>query len=281
MIGPPAAGYHARIPPARQRPLRLNTASSPALLPWVLGTLSAILLFAAAVLAWMVQRRQERRLTALEWSLTSRPVFNADERKVYRLLREALPHHVVLAKLPLLRFCQPTDPQDIPRWARRLANLHVSFAICSANGRVLAALDVEGARSHSRRSQQLKQAVLAACRIRYLRCAADMLPSVPELQLLVPQASPLAQAPQAAGWRPADRARGPEGRLARPRAPLWDDSGFSSQDSFFGTSAAQDPAASEFGMLRAANEFPGPDDFDDPVDDHHDESHRPWRQSRH
>lgn len=237
-------------------------------------------MFAAAVLAWVVQRRRERRQSSLEWSLTSRPVFNADERRVYRQLREALPHHVVLAKLPLLRFCQPTDPRDIPRWARRLGTLHVSFAICSANGRVLAALDLEGSRGHSRRSQQVKQAVLAACRVRYLRCAADMLPSVPELQLLVPHPAPMAQTPQGTGWRPADLPRGSEARPARPRTPLWEDSGFA-QDSFFGTSSDPDTGSSEFGMLRAANEFPGPDDFDDPVDEHHDESHRPWRRSRH
>ena len=30
-----------------------------------------------------------------EWSLTARPVFSSDERRVYRLLKEALPHHVI------------------------------------------------------------------------------------------------------------------------------------------------------------------------------------------
>lgn len=256
----------------------LNTASSSPLLPWLLGTLSATLLFAAAVLAWLVQRRKEKRELPLEWSLTSRPVFHADERRLYRQLREALPHHVVLAKLPLVRFCQPTDPRDIRRWARLLGPLHVGFAICSPNGRVLAALDIDRGGGASRRSAQLKQTVLAACRVRYLRCPSDLLPSVPELQLLVPHPGPLDQAPsasrvQATGGFSTARARG-----ARAGAPLWEDSGFAT-DSWFGPQAEPDAASGGFGVLHAANEFPGPDDFDEAIDAHHDEPHRGWRRS--
>lgn len=245
----------------------------------MLATLSATLLFAAAVLAWVVQRRREKAAPPLEWSLTSRPVFNADERRLYRQLREALPHHVVLAKLPLVRFCQPADPQDIRRWARWLGTLQVSFAVCSANGRVLAAIDLDHGHGTSRRSLQIKQSVLAACRVRYLRCPADLLPSVPELQLLVPHPSPMAQAPSGARVRADEPAPSARPRAARPRTPLWDDSAFT-HDSWFDTRAEAEPAASEFGMLHAANEFPGPDDFDDPQDTHHDEPHQPRHRTR-
>jgi hypothetical protein len=54
-------------------------------------------------------------------------------------LREALPHHIVLSKLPLVRFCQPNDPGEVQFWYDLLGTNHVGFAICSANGRVLAA----------------------------------------------------------------------------------------------------------------------------------------------
>jgi hypothetical protein len=37
---------------------------------------------------------------------------------------------------------------------------------------------------------QIKEAVLAACAIRYVRYPADQTPSIPELQLLVPLESP-------------------------------------------------------------------------------------------
>ena len=74
---------------------------------------------------------------------SARPVFSSDERRVYRQLREALPHHIVLSKLPMVRFCQPTDPSEVRFWYELLGSIHVTFAICSANGRVLAAIDMQ------------------------------------------------------------------------------------------------------------------------------------------
>ena len=118
------------------------------LLPWILASLSLALLLGAAVL-WMLHGRKARpRPLPTEWTLTPRPVFNTDERRVYRQLREALPHHVLLSKLPLVRFCQPVDPDEVRYWYELLGSINVTFAICSANGRVLAAIDLEIGRAH-------------------------------------------------------------------------------------------------------------------------------------
>ncbi|MBE0549299.1 MAG: DUF2726 domain-containing protein, partial [Rubrivivax sp.] len=156
-------------------------------LPWILASLSLALLLAAGVL-WLTRRQRPRsRPLPTEWTLTARPVFSSDERRVYRHLREALPHHIVLSKLPLVRFSQPTDPNEVRFWYTLLGSLNVTFAICSANGRVLAAIDLDNDRGDSRRATQIKQSVLAACRVRYVRCPVDHLPSMAELQLLVPQ----------------------------------------------------------------------------------------------
>lgn len=216
-------------------------------LPWLLASASLALLALAAVL-WLVRQRSPRaRPLPTEWTLAPRPVFGSDERRVYRQLREALPHHVVLAKLPLVRFTQPTDPQEVRYWYDLLGSIHVSFAVCSANGRVLAVIDLDNDRSNSRRVLQIKQSVLAACRIRYLRCPADHLPSIPELQLLVPLNNATARAPQ-----PASAAMGGGGAVGsrrRERPTLWQDSGFM-QDSFFGPDAQPDFATSGFGSLR-------------------------------
>ena len=156
-------------------------------LPWILASLSLALLLAAGVLWLSRQQRPKSRPLPTEWTLTARPVFSSDERRVYRHLREALPHHIVLSKLPLVRFSQPTDPSEVRFWYQLLGSLNVTFAICSANGRVLAAIDLDNERGDSRRAMQIKQSVLAACRVRYLRCPVDHLPSVAELQLMVPQ----------------------------------------------------------------------------------------------
>lgn len=238
------------------------------LLPWILASLSLALLLGAAVL-WMLHGRKPKlRALPTEWTLTPRPVFSTDERRVYRQLREALPHHIVLSKLPLVRFCQPVDPSQVRYWYDLLGSVNVTFAVCSANGRVLAAIDLNSERAPSRRSMQIKQSVLAACRVRYLRCSVDQLPSIPELQLLVPQSSAGTRGPQPAPAQAQTRASAVMNAAMTPkrreRATLWQDSGFL-QDSFFGADATSDLGVnSSFGSPRSgvmARELPGvPDD---------------------
>lgn len=232
------------------------------LLPWILASLSLALLLGAAVL-WVLHGRKPRlRPLPTEWTLTPRPVFSTDERRVYRQLREALPHHVLLSKLPLVRFCQPEDPHEVRYWYELLGSINVTFAICSANGRVLAAIDLDNERAPSRRSSQIKQSVLAACRVRYLRCQVDQLPSIPELQLLVPQSSAGSRGPQPAPaqTRAAAVISPALTPQRRERATLWQDSGFL-QDSFFGADATSDLGGhSGFGSPRSgvtARELPG------------------------
>lgn len=179
-------------------------------LAWILVLVSAVSVGALAYLLLERRRETDQDLPA-EWLLTSRPVFSAHERRVHRQLREALPQQVVLAKLPLIRFCQPADPAQVRYWFDLLGALHVTFAVCTNNGRVLAAIDLEDGRNPARRSVQIKQAVLAACRVRYVRYEADHTPSVPELQLLVPPASAPLQPGTVADARTGPRRTGTVG----------------------------------------------------------------------
>ena len=135
------------------------------LLPWIIAGLSALAVLGLLAALLLRRPRRERKPLPTEWSLSPRPVFSADERRVFRLLREALPHHVVLCKLPVVRFCQPTEARDVRYWYELLGGISVNFAICSPNGRVLAAIDLETDRPGSSRSLQIKQAVLAAIEI--------------------------------------------------------------------------------------------------------------------
>lgn len=160
------------------------------LIAWTPTIAAAALALAAALMAallwWRSQHRPGSRPLPADWALSPRPVFSSHEKRLYRQLHDALPQHVVLAKLPLVRFCQPLDPRQVSYWYDLLSGSHVAFAICSASGRVLAAVDVETERSSSRRTQIIKQSVLEACRVRYLRCRPDELPSRAALQGLVP-----------------------------------------------------------------------------------------------
>src|SRR5215218_7785438 len=201
------------------------------MLPWI-AVLAVVVAVVAAVLVWALRPKRPAAPAPLptEWALTARPVFNTDERRVYRLLREALPHHIVLSKLPLVRFCQPTDPSQVRYWYDLLGSNHATFAICSTNGRVLAAIDLDTDRGNSRRVLQIKQSVLGACRVRYLRCPVDHLPTVAELQLLVPSSNAPGRGPQPAPAPPYDLTAGGESQTSTvatkrsERSALWHDS---------------------------------------------------------
>ena len=238
----------------------------------LLVVLSALAGAAAATATWVWWLRRPPKPVPLpsEWALSARPVFSTDERRVYRLLREALPHHIVLSKLPLVRFSQPVDPSRVRYWYDLLGSIHVTFAVCSANGRVLAAIDLDTDRGNSRRVLQIKQAVLGACRVRYLRCPVENLPSVAELQLLVPQAGANARGPQAATapthslHQARDTLASTVANRRAERTALWQDSSLF-QDSFFAPDTRSEGSGqSEFGTLGPGS---GPRSRPSPLDD--------------
>ncbi len=207
---------------------------------WI-AALAACVLGLSIGLVWALRRStQGGNGLPAEWLLTARPVFTTDERRVFRLLREALPQHVVLSKLPLVRFCQPTEAKEVRYWFDLLGAANVTFAICSTNGRVLAAIDLEGERGVTPRSLQIKQAVLSTCRVRYLRCGMDQLPSIAELQRLVPESLQL-RSPRPAPALPRHRsspredefrgdfsadARGEDWHQPTQPQPLWQEARF-------------------------------------------------------
>ena len=219
-------------------------------LPWLIATAAVSVLTVLAAF-WLLRHNRPTKpdpaALPLEWDLLPRPVFTADESRLYRLLCDALPHHTVLAKLPLVRFCQPSDAKRVRYWYSLLGATHVGFAVCSANGRVLAAIDLSYDRGGlPARATRIKQSVLGACRVRYLRCSADHLPSIPELQLLVPQSVGASRGPQPArgqssksgtsampGALPGtQQGSGEPGSRRRQRSTLWQESSAFS-DSFF------------------------------------------------
>jgi len=199
---------------------------------WIIA--AACLTVLIGLLIWSARARQSRRKRLpAEWALTSRSVFSIEERRFYRHLCAALPEHIVLAKLPLVRFCQPTDANQVRYWYDMLGVIHVSFAICSGSGRVLAAVDVEGERGSSRRTLQVKESVLAACGVRYLRCPPDAPPSAQALQQLVPAMT----VSRTAVPSPVAETRNKLSRIVatrrQERASRWQDSTQSAPDSTF------------------------------------------------
>jgi hypothetical protein len=159
---------------------------------WILALLVLALAVPLGLFVVLRAPRRDRPVDALpsRWPLVARPVLNGTERRLYRLICDALPGHLVFAKLPLVRMCHPADPdpKQVRYWFRLLGSTHVSFAVCDGRGRVLAAVDLVSEQSPpSLRTQRVKAAVLHACGVRYLSCTGDTLPTQPTLRSLVPQ----------------------------------------------------------------------------------------------
>ncbi len=223
-------------------------ASGP--LHWVL-LLSALVLGGVLGAWWQVQRQKAlRRNWPRAWNLTGRPVFSAHERALYRELRLALPQHVILSKVGLLRFCQSASDADARAWYERLQALNVSFAVCTPQGLVVSVVDVapHNERKGSR-SQKMKEAALLACRVRYVRCLPGQWPQ-PGLMAawVLGQSGASTAAPALGHIEQADPLHDAGHELARKlkerraeRAVRWAESSFS-QDSFFAPDSRYDDA---------------------------------------
>ncbi|WP_290871608.1 DUF2726 domain-containing protein [Aquabacterium sp.] len=245
----------------------------------VLAVLLAML--GGVLLGWALhdwRQRANRKEWPQRWRLNARPLFTAHERALYRELRAALPHHVIMAKVSLLRFCQAAEQKEAKPWFERLQALHVGLAVCTPNGAVISAIDIEhdlGGRG-LRRSQRMKEAVLEACRVRYVRCLPGQWPPA---HLLAGWA--LGQGVQTHGEQPhfrpygasedpgAEAVHDASDLLARKlrqrraeRAARWAESSFA-QDSFFAFDSRLDAAANSspapLGALPDAHAAPATD----------------------
>jgi hypothetical protein len=220
-------------------------------------------------LGWVWQKytkQAARRQWPRRWNLNARPLFSVHERALYRDLRAALPHHVVLAKVSMLRFCQSSDASDAKAWYERLQALHVSLVVCTPHGLVVSVIDIDnnpGSKS-GQRAQKLKEAVLEACRIRYLRCLPGQWPQANLLASWAIGHTGVLQAEHAHGHDPLFDAGDQLARKLKQRraerAARWAESSFS-QDSFFASDSRFDgPSTTPSGLEDATHEEGGMDD---------------------
>lgn len=218
---------------------------------WVAGAAFA----AGAAGAWMVRPwldRRRRKSMPKRWNLAGRPVFNADERALYRRLIQTLPDHVILAKLPLLRFCQAMSRKESILWYDLLQPMHVGFAICSPNGRVLAAVDVDHG-ALSARQKRIKSEALRACGVHYVRYRADDFPSAADIKRWI--SSDALNTPADFGQESTPSIAAAGAQLASTvrkrraeRGARWQDSSFAT-DSFFAVDNRLDAMLSDISPI--------------------------------
>lgn len=205
-------------------------------------------LFGCLIARWVGWSRRAVPVLPQEWAISARPALGRRERRLYHRLRSAFPQHLVLPKLALVRFCRPDDASMGRYWHSLLASSHVTFAVCCSDGTVVLAIDLEGDRPRSRRSLQIRQCVLSACGVKYLRVSAQQMPGISELRSALPSSgvAPKSEASQEIRTPPlldiADALATTVAARGGQRKPRWHESSLF-QDSFFSSSDATGSSA--------------------------------------
>ena len=137
-------------------------------------------LLGAGVYAWILNRKSSALLRLpRKWPLASRVLVTNEEHEVLNWLRATFPDHLVMIKLPVLRFTVPVDAGRNgggQRWQTLLNSVYCSFTVCTTNGNVVGCVDMPGKRGLSKVSVRLKESLLSDCRIAYTVVRSASLP---------------------------------------------------------------------------------------------------------
>lgn len=128
------------------------------------------LVIGAGVYAWW----QHREATSepplpVKWPLTSRVLLTIEEYEVMSWLRTTFKDHLVMVKLPVIRFTIPIKDKKSggKRWQKMLDGVNCTFTVCTVNGSVVGCVDVPGKRGLPRGNRDLKESLLSDCGIAY------------------------------------------------------------------------------------------------------------------
>ena len=113
------------------------------------------------------------------WPLASRVLLTNEEHEVFKWLRLTFDDHLVMVKVPVLRFTVPISKDRNgggARWQEMLAGVYCTFTVCTANGNVVGCVDVPGKRGMNKSNRDLKESLLSDCRIAYTVARSVKLP---------------------------------------------------------------------------------------------------------
>ncbi|MEO6017723.1 MAG: DUF2726 domain-containing protein [Polaromonas sp.] len=144
-----------------------------------LGLLVGAVVGVAIYALWLRQQAGSSLRLPDKWPLTARVVVTNQEHEVLAWLRNTFHDHLVMVKLPVLRFTAPTDKDKNgagDRWQKVLNGVYCTFTVCTTNGNVVGCVDVQGKRGISKASRDLKESLLSDCRIAYTVVRSNALP---------------------------------------------------------------------------------------------------------
>lgn len=129
-------------------------------------------------------------------------VLTACERQAFDLVREALPRHVVMPQVPLVRYLRVQDKRTEDDWLRGLSMLSADILVCDTSSRPLLAIEVLATKPGTRaqeRHERIRQ-LLEGVGIRVLVWQDERLPAAQDARA---QLQAALQADPAPALRPA------------------------------------------------------------------------------
>jgi Protein of unknown function (DUF2726) len=116
----------------------------------------ALLLAIAGLACWYFSRNfsrsspravptpvQDRIDTVIGWQPNVTRIMTSAEQRVYKILRAALPDHMVLSQVPLSRFMKVATRHSYAEWLRRVGDQCADFVVCDSHSKVLAVIEVQ------------------------------------------------------------------------------------------------------------------------------------------
>lgn len=119
---------------------------------------------------WLRTRQVPDPLVPDKWPLAARSLLTSEERAGLKWLTAAFHDHMVMVKVPVLRFTVPTHKaQDTAaqRWQPILNGVYCTYTVCTLQGKVVGCVDLPGKHGLPQPARELKEKLLSDCGLAY------------------------------------------------------------------------------------------------------------------
>ena len=144
---------------------------------------------------WLHHKSNARQRPPAQWPMRARRLLTGNEDKVWRWLGNSFRDHVVLVKIPVLRFTTFLDTEktssaatkaetraERARWSELLNGIYTTFTVCTTDGKVVGCVDVSGKPTLTIGNRELKETLLSDCGIVYIVVNESSLPSASNMR---------------------------------------------------------------------------------------------------
>lgn len=134
---------------------------------------------AGAYAWWLHSQANAHMRMPSKWPLSTRVLMTNEEYEVFKWLCTTFHDHLLMVKLPVLRFTVPISKDKNgggARWQELLGSVYCTFTVCTNNGNVVGCVDVPGKRGLNKTNRELKESLLSDCRVSYTVLRSVKLP---------------------------------------------------------------------------------------------------------